>query len=174
MSKNYFILIFLIFTAGCASVPTNDIAIETKTAKFVKFSNFKTYTWLWSATVINDSKGQWAPPAFDVDAEIKFLLNREMRSRGLTENTGAPDLVVAFAAGVNLDELGLNFPPDITIDIPVNTQHGRLVIVLIKKSSDQVIWVGVADAGLQDNADVNIAKARLDYAVTQMLKKLPK
>ncbi len=174
MNKIYFILIFLIFTAGCTSVPTNDIAVETKTAHFVDFSDYKTYAWLGAAAVFNDPNGQWVPPTFNVDSEIRFLLNREMRARGLTESTEAPDLVVTFAAGINMDELGLNFGPETTVGMPVNKHHGRLVIVLIDKNSDQVIWVGVADSGLQNNADVNVAKVRLDYAVTQMMKKLPK
>jgi hypothetical protein len=44
----------------------------------------------------------------------------------------------------------------------------------VDSESGLVIWVGVATAEIQESPDTQTVKTRLDYAVTQMLKKLPK
>ena len=41
-------------------------------------------------------------------------------------------------------------------------------------ASNQAVWVGGAVANLSEEPTVELAKQRLDYAVTQMFKKLPR
>ena len=62
------------------------------------FSGYQTYAWLVSAEIVNDAHGNWEPPGFDADAELRFLINRELRNKGLQEVTTRPDLFIAFAA----------------------------------------------------------------------------
>lgn len=176
MNKNYKFLCFIlsVFIAGCASVPTADIKVDAEADPKANFSGFKTYTWLGSAAIVNDSMGQWEPPPLDADAEIKYLLNRELRDRGMSENSAAPDLIVAFAAGIDMDALGFKLNPETDINMLKNVPKGGLVVILVDNRSGFIVWVGIAKADIQQNADVTIVKARLDYAVRQMMKKLPK
>ena len=60
------------------------------------------------------------------------------------------------------------------MDVVKNVPQGGIVTVLIDSQSGFVIWVGVATREVQENPDAKTAKARLDYAVTQMFKRLPK
>jgi hypothetical protein len=176
MNKNYvlpFVMVFMLLS-GCASVPTKDIQVDAQANPKANFSGYKTYAWLGSAAIVNDAYGQWEPPGFDADTEIKYLMDRELRKRGMLEKSVDPDLIVAFAAGINMDALGLKVDPETKMDMLANVPQGALVIVLLDRASGFVIWVGVATAEILESPDTLTVKARLDYAVTQLLKKLPK
>ena len=164
----------LIFAFGCASVPTKDIKIDAQSDPKANFSGYKTYAWLGAAAIVNDPYGQWEPPQFDADAEIKFLIDRELRKRGMTQDTVNPDLIVAFAAGIDMEALGLKTNPNTQSNMLNNVPQGGLAVVLADSQTGFAIWVGTAVAELQENPDTNTVKARLDYAVTRMFKKLPK
>ena len=176
MSKNHIFLIFtiMLLVTGCSSVSTNDIEVDATADPKVNFNGYRSYAWLGSAAIVNDAYGQWESPAFDADVEIKFLLNRELRARGMTEDTATPDLVVAFAAGIDMDALSIKTDPETKTDILANIPQGGLIVVLVDRNTGFVVWTGVATAEVQKNANANTMKARLDYAVTKMMKKLPR
>ena len=164
----------IMFVAGCTSVPTKDINIDVQADSKANLSGYKSYTWLGSAAIINDPSGQWEPPGFDADAEIVYLLDRELRARGKSESSTAPDMIVAFAAGIDMAALDLKMDPETKIDKLENVPQGGLVVILVDSSTGFVVWVGIATAEIQDNIDAATVKARLDYAVTQMMRQLPK
>lgn len=174
MNKNYLFLIMVMFVVGCTSVPTKDINIDVQADSKANLSGYKSYAWLGSAAIVNDSSGQWEPPGFDADAEIKYLLDRELRARGKSESSTAPDMIVAFAAGIDMDALDLKMDPETKIDKLENVPQGGLVVVLVDSSTGFVVWIGIATAEIQDNVEAATVKARLDYAVTQMMRQLPK
>ncbi len=176
MNKKVILLWFVVilFMAGCASVPTKDIKVDAQADPKANFSGYKTYAWLGAAAIVNDPYGQWEPPPFDADAEIIFLIDRELRKRGMSENTTDPDLIVAFAAGIDMDALGLKVDPETKKNLLDNVPQGGLAVVLADSETGFVIWVGIATAEIQENPDKATVKARLDYAVKQMFKKLPK
>jgi hypothetical protein len=167
-------LLALTLFAGCSSVPVKDIQVEAQTDPKANISGYKTYAWLGAAAIVYDEQGQWEPPSFDADAEIKYLIDRELRKRGLTENSGAPDLIVAFAAGIDMDALGLRVNPETKIEVVENVPQGGLMVALADSETGFLIWAGVASADIQARPDMETAKARLDYAVTKMFKQLPK
>ncbi len=167
-------IIVILFMAGCASVPTKDIKVDAQIDPKANFSGYKTYAWLGAAAIVNDPYGQWEPPQFDADAEIIFLIDRELRKRGMSENTTDPDLIVAFAAGIDMDALGLKVDPETKKDLLENVPQGGLAVVLADSETGIAIWVGIATAEIQENPDNATVKARLDYAVTRMFKKLPR
>jgi hypothetical protein len=91
----------------------------------------------------------------------------------MSESSADPDMSVAFAAGIDMDALGLKEDPDTKMDMLANVPQGGLVVVLVDNDSGFVIWVGLATAEVQQKPHAPTAKARLDYAVTQLLKKMP-
>jgi hypothetical protein len=176
MNRTYLSILFilLVLVIGCATVPTKDIQIDAQADPKANFSGYQTYAWLGAAAIVNDPRGQWEPPSFDADTEIMFLIDSELRKRGMSETTTDPDLVVAYAAGIDMEALGLKVDPKTKMDVVKNVPQGGIVTVLIDSQSGFVIWVGVATGEVRDNPDAKTAKARLDYAVTQMFKRLPK
>ncbi|UCD53189.1 MAG: DUF4136 domain-containing protein [Phycisphaerales bacterium] len=167
-------LLSVMLAAGCSSVPTKDIEFDVEADPKASFSGYKTYAWLGSAAILNDTFGQWEPPAFDADLEVKYLIDRELRKRGMWQRSMNPDVIVAFAAGIDMDVLELTVDPESNMETLANVPRGGLAIVLVDSQTGFVIWVGVARANVQRQPDAETAKARLDYAVTQLLRKLPK
>jgi hypothetical protein len=167
-------LLTLMLLAGCNSVPTKDMSFDTQADPKASFSGYKTYSWLGSAAILNDMHGQWEPPNFDADAEVKYLIDRELRKRGMSENSYSPDLIVAFAAGIDMDVLELKLDPDGHIQSLTNVPRGGLAIGLVDAQTGFVIWMGVAGADVQKQPDTKTAKARLDYAVTRLFRELPR
>ena len=174
MKNNLFIAFALIvFVSGCASV-TKDIRVETEANPKTNFSGYASYSWLGSAAILYDPEGKWEPPQFNADAEIKFLIDRELRARGMTESSASPDLVVAYAAGIDMDTLKVEIDPESSLETLTNVPMGALIIALVDANTGVAIWAGVATAEIQDNPDHEVIKKRLDYAVSSMFKRLPK
>ena len=176
MNRNFALLFAaaVMLLSSCASIPTKDIAVDAQADPKANFSGYKTYAWLGAAAIINDPYGQWEPPTIDADAEIKYLIDRELRKRGMSQNSANPDLIVAFAAGINMDALELKVDPEAKIMTLENVPRGGLLIALVDSESGFVIWMGVVTADVLERPDAKTVKARLDYAVTQLFQKLPK
>jgi hypothetical protein len=174
MNKIHVLGLFIaVLLAGCASVPTQDIKVKAVADPKAQFSGYKSYAWLGAAAIVNDAFGRWEPPGFDADAEIKFLIDRELRTIGMSQNSIDPDLIVAFAAGINMDALGLKMDPKTKKESLVNVPRGGLMIALVDNDTRFVIWMGVATGELQKELDASTVRARLDYAVTEIFRKLP-
>jgi hypothetical protein len=167
-------LSLILLLGGCATVQTQDISIDAQADPKANFSGYKTYDWLGAAAIVNDAYGRWEPPQFDADAEITFLIDRELRKRGMSQRSVSPDMVVAYAAGIDMDALQLQANATTLKDMVENAPQGGLVVVLIDQVSGLVIWVGTATADIQEDPDTTTVKARLNYAVSKMFKKLPK
>lgn len=165
---------FFVLTTACASTPTKDIKITAEVDPKANFSGYKSYAWLGSARIIQDEDGVWEPPKFDADAELKFLINDEMRNRGIEEVVTRPDMLVAFALGVDMDTLKLKKNPETKIKTLENVPQGALVVILVDTDTGYVIWAGEAEAEVQKDATEEVVKARLKYVVKEMFKLIPK
>jgi hypothetical protein len=173
MKKRYLAVVVLLL-AGCSSVPTKDIQFDAEADPKANFSGYKTYAWLGSAAVLSDPFGQWESPAFDADAEVKYLIDREMRKRGMSENSRKPDVIVAFAVGIDMETLGLKVDPETKIETLANVPRGGFVIALYDRKTGFVIWAGIATGDIQEQLDSKAVRARLDYAVTRLMRMVPK
>jgi hypothetical protein len=160
--------------AGCSSVPTKDIQIETQANPKTNFDGYTTYAWLGSAAILRDPSGQWEPPEFDADTEIRHLIDRELRKRGMSETTDNPDMMVTFAVGVDMEAQEIKVDPKTEMEVLEDVSAGGLLVIFIDPSSGFVTWAGAATAKLLEQPDTEMSKARLDYVVTKMLKDLPK
>ena len=174
MKKYLFALITsLLLLTGCATSVTKDIMVETDVDPKANLSGYSSYAWLGAAAIVFDEKGQWEQPQFDADAEIKFLIDRELREHGMTEDSVNPDLIVAYAAGIDMDSMEMKKDPETDLEVLKNVPVGALSVILIDAGSGLAIWAGVATADIQEDATPESTKKRLDYAVSEMLSKLP-
>ena len=92
--------------------------------------------------------------------------------KGIYSAYEQPDLAVAFVLGVDMDALELQVDPATGDDILENIPQGALVTVLIDVETGYVVWVGVAKANIIEGASAELARERLDYAVSEMFKLL--
>lgn len=167
------VLVLVGLMAGCANIPKDDIQIDAEADPKVNFSGYKTYAWLGSVGIVNDPQGQWEPPQFDADAEIVFLINEALRKRGMSEVNDKPDMLVAYALGLDMASLNLKHNPETNITTLENVPQTALIVTLIDPETEFVTWAGIATAEFK-NADPETAKRRIQYVITTMFKKLPK
>jgi len=165
------LLPFLIL--GCANSLTSDISIETEANPKVDFKGYKTYSWIGTAAIVNDPEGRWAPPAFDADAEITFLINRELHARGMVETQVDPDMLVFYGAGIDMQSMEIKIDPNTDLEQMVNVPKGALTVLLIDAASELAIWGGAAIAEVKQDPDLEVIRKRLAYAIEKMFARLP-
>lgn len=167
-------LLGLAMLAGCTTVPVEDIEVAVKADPMAHFGGYHSYTWLGAMGTLYDSDEKWVPPAFDAGTEIKRLIDRELCKRGLSQTNAGADVVVAFTAALDMDALDVQVNPESNLKISETIPQAGLIVTLTDSQTGYLIWIGAADAKAKAHPDTKIAKARLDYAVTQIFKKLPK
>ena len=172
MKKIYatFVALLFLFITGCASTLTQDIEVDAEADPKANLAGYKTYAWLGSAAILHDPRGKWEPPAFDADAEVKFLIDRELRNRGIKEVGVNPDLIVGFAAGIDMEALELVENKESKLQVLENVPKGALIVVLIDGATGIPVWAGAAQGNVQQEISSDDVRKRLDYAVTQMFK----
>ena len=124
--------------------------------------------------VLNDPEGKWQPPKMNIAEDIKFLIDRELRKRGIYNNAENPDLAVAFFMGVDMEAMELKTDPKSKQEMLTNVPEAALVVALIDPYTGYWVWLGESEGELQKNPTDEVIRKRLDYAVTEMFKKLPK
>ncbi len=165
--KHLFLLLSALLIASCVTL-TNDIEVKTQASPNADFSAYKTYAWAGSAQIVFDPIGQWEQPTLDTDEEVKFNINRELRSRGLFEVTSDPDLLVAFAAGIDMTTLELKEDPKAQKPVLTNTPKAALVVALIDASTGYTVWLGYAEGRVQKQQSIENIQKRIDYAIRKM------
>jgi len=136
----------MLLVAGCASSVTKDIMVEAEIDPKTNFTGYASYTWRGSAAIVFDDKGQWEPPQFDADAEVQFLIDRELRKRGMSEDSALPDMIVAYAAGIDMDSMDIKKDPGETRPLDAE-QPKRLqkMIAIFERYAEEKGIVPVAD-----------------------------
>jgi hypothetical protein len=159
----------ILLTSSCATI-TSDIEIETHDNPSVDYNRYKTYAWAGSAQIVFDPVGQWEQPTLDTDEEVKFVINRELRGHGLTQVDHMPDLLVAYAAGIETTALELEQDPEQGKDVLMNIPKSALLVALLDAQTGYIIWLGYAEGETQLKRDMESIKARIDYAVTEIFR----
>ena len=93
----------------------------------------------------------------------------------MVEDSVDPDLLVTFAAGIDMENMDLDIDEDGDLKETLsNVPVGALTIILVDANTSVVIWAGIATAEIQQSPDQEVIKKRLEYAVSTMFKHLPK
>jgi len=161
--------IAIIASSGCTTL-TSDINIETHDNPEINYDAYNTYAWAGSAQIVFDPVGQWEQPTLDTDEEVRFVINRELRKRGINQVDKNPDLLVGFAAGVDTTAMELKEDPKSQDQILTNIPKASLVIALIDAHTGYVVWLGYATANAQPQQTIENIRARIDYAVSEIFK----
>ncbi|TLU67731.1 DUF4136 domain-containing protein [Thalassotalea litorea] len=167
------IAVVVLTLSACSSV-NDDIEIMSDVDPKVDFIGYDTFAWMGSAVVAFDEQGQWEPPGFDADKEVKFYIDRELRAREMNEDSYNPDMLVTYVAGVDMDNIEEINAKDSTLPSLSNVPKAALVIVFFDAQTGQPIWYGAAEGEVQENQSVMDTKERLDYAVSKIMDEFPK
>lgn len=156
---------------GCAHQATKDIQIMVKIDPKANMAGYKTYAWAGGLGALNDPDHVWTPAEFDVDAEVRFQVDKELRDRGMTATQDKPDLSVMYLMIVDTDkqaaELRQKYGPQADIS---GLSEAALVIGLVDTDTGFVVWLGAARAPAHPFGDDETAKLRIKTAVANMFK----
>ena len=170
---NYlFMFTLFAFFLSCSAV-YKDIKVEAEKAPHRDLANYKTYIWGGSAQLVLDENGQWASPQMDVNAELRYLVDTELRKKGFTQVGENPELILVATVGVNMDAVKMKKDQDTNINILKNVPQSALIIVMLDAESRDPIWVGMATGEAKTEGTDQEKKKRLEYAVKEILEKLP-
>ena len=167
-------LAFILLLSACTTTPTSDISVDADADPKASFSGFKSYSWLAAAEILHDPEGQWEPRNVDLDAEVRFIINSELRKRGMAEVASNPDMLIAYAAGIDMASLGLKENPETREKLLTNISKAALVVAFVDADTGYVIWIGEAVGEVQQQADEATVRARIEYAISEMFRLLPK
>jgi hypothetical protein len=152
---------------------TSDIKVDTEGNPKIDLGGYKTYSWVGSAAILHDPDGRWEPPNFDADAEIMFLIDRELRARGKSETRVDPDMLVFYGAGIDMENVDFKIDPETDMEEMTNVPRGALLVVLVDTETEIALWGGVATAEIKQDPDPEVIRKRLEYAVKTMFKRFP-
>jgi len=155
------------------SSSNSDIKFETDMDPKANFKGYKSYMWMGSASIMNDPERQWVAPGFDANAEIKLLIDNQLRSKGMSETSQNPDVMIGYALGINMANIEYKENPEKSFKTLEAAPKGALIILMVDAQTGVVIWASSAKADIQGNTG-DTAKQRLGYAVKSMLGSLPK
>lgn len=161
------IAIHPLLISSCATL-TSDINVETHVDPAVNFDNYKSYAWVGSSKVVFDPIGQWKQPTLDTEEEVKSNINRELHDKGLIEVHNDPDLLVAFAAGIDMTYLELIEDPEAEEKVLTNVPKSALVVALIDADTGYTVWLGFAVGDVQQQQTIENIRARIEYAVSEI------
>ncbi|MHC4216921.1 MAG: DUF4136 domain-containing protein [Planctomycetota bacterium] len=164
-------MIAAVALSGC-STQFKDITVETVADPQVDLKGYATYAWAAAAAVIRDPNREWTPVDLDVGAEITFLVDRELREKGYVEVAGSPDMLAIYAVGVDMMSLNVEFDEEHVARFE-EVPKGGVAIVLADAETRRTIWIGAAVAELLEEPDRELAKQRLDHAISKMFKGFP-
>jgi len=165
------LLVFSLLTA-CSTVSTQDIKVETQSAPKANLVAYHSYVWVGALGVLNDPQEKWQPTEVDLAGDIKYLIDRELRKNEIFGVKEGADLGVAYFLGVDMDTMQLKENPETKKSILENVPKGALLVTLVDMETGYVIWMGVAQADIAKTFQAEVARERLDYAISKMFKNL--
>jgi hypothetical protein len=172
--------------AGCATAP--DVRVEFD--KSADFSQYKTFAFV---NPLGTDRGGYQSI---VSQHLKAATQREMEARGMTLDSGAPQLLVNFNAELN-EKMRVTSTPTATMGVgmgrgyygyrggvyaawPMYTdqttvtayKEGTLNIDVVDAARKQLVWEGVVSGSVTQKTTDNLQSA-IDVAVAAAFAKFP-
>jgi hypothetical protein len=169
-------LAFALSLSACATDKGAEIKVKTLVDPKSNLSGYKSYAWAEQDNALKDPNQAWVPLNFDINQELQFLTDKELRDRGLefAAETAEPDLYASFLVVVNMESQAEALKKRYGEDADLKNLHeGGLVIALIDPQTDRAVWAGTATAQLDPKRTDAEAKALLAEAVHKIFDTFP-
>ena len=159
---------------SCSSASTADIQIHSAVDSKANIAGYKSFAWAGSGALLHDRTGAWVPKDADAQSEVEFLVDKNLRARGLTVVQDKPDLFVSLLIVADVrevQEIKEKRGEGISSFDPVG--QGALVVELIDAETGKTVWLGGAEGEVRNSRSVEESKQRLAYAVDKLFAQLP-
>lgn len=168
MKPIYLALSGLLALSACASAGQGIKAATIVDAK-TNLAGYKTYAWLSSAEVLKDPNGAWVPVGFDVDKEVRWLIDNQLRDKKMSFAAESPDAYVMYILGVDMNTQAEKIKEVFGEEADLkNLTAGALVIALVDAQTGRAIWAGKAVAQTNVKLSDQQVRARLAAAVQKI------
>ncbi len=174
MKKIVAVVLGLLAIASCATVKTSDIEFWSEANPKANIKAYKSYAWIGDIAIVRDPGRELAGTGFNPQTEMKFLVDRELRESGFTENAAAPDLLIAAALGIDMASMELVKDSETNMERLKNVPKGGIALILVDAKTKTIVWLGHATADVQEVRDANLSRARMDYAVSKLAARIGK
>lgn len=163
-----------LLTVAC-STTGSDIKAESVVDPKVDLAGYTSVAWLAAGQALSDPNGEWVRRGFDIDSEVRFQIEKQLRDRGLSIVTRDPDAYLAYLLLVNMDasEEQIQNIFGESADL-TNLKAGALVVALVDPVTVRAIWAGAATAQPRGDASDEESKARLAVAIKKIFAGYPK
>jgi hypothetical protein len=162
---------------GCATDKGAGIKVKTIVDPKASLSGYHSYAWSDQDAALKDPEHAWVPVNFDINQELQFLTDQELRQRGMqfASETAEPDLYASFLVVVNMDAQAdaIRKRYGEAADLK-NLHEGGLVIALIDPRTEQPVWAGTATGQVKMNRTDAQAKELLGEAVHKIFETFPR
>jgi hypothetical protein len=166
----------VLMLSACATDKGAEIKVKTLVDPKSNLSGYKTYAWAEQDNAIKDPNQAWVPLNFDINQELQFLTDQELRGRGLqfAAETAEPDLYASFLVVVNMESQAeaLKKRYGEAADLK-NLHEGGLVVALIDPATERAVWAGTATAQVNPKRTDAEAKQLLTDAVHKIFETFP-
>jgi hypothetical protein len=140
--------------------------INTSYLPGIDFSRYRSYQWVTTKP----------HPVQSVDAEIKSLIDSQLRSRGLTRTDNSPDLTVDYQVAISPKEEWSTFRyNEIETLTPTKTTVyvGTLGVEFSDAARKQVVWNGRITKAVDRDAVTGKKQKNLEKSVQRLLRDFP-
>jgi predicted small secreted protein len=162
--------------AACATDKGAGIKVKTLVDPKANISGYKSYAWAEQDNALKDPNQAWVPLNFDINQELQFLTDQELRQRGFqfAAENAEPDLYASFLVVVNMEAQAEAIKKRYgeTADLK-NLHEGGLVIALIDPETDRAVWAGTATGQVKTDRTDAQAKELLTEAVHKIFETFP-
>jgi hypothetical protein len=163
----------LMVCAACSSL-TQDIEVATLPMNSFSAASHHSYAWAPGIATVSDPARVWSAPSFDVDAELKGSIGRELGRRGLSPASAQPDLLVRYRIGVAIRQVP-SWTSGGGAQAPLDVSAAELVVEIYDGRTSAPLWLGRATAkAAASGRPADEVRARLDHAVAAMFEQMPR
>ncbi len=170
MKKAFLALALGLLAAGCSTLEVNhDFDGQAN------FAQYRSYAWV-------PTPSAHQPASQLVAQRIERAIVDELGAKGLQENAGSPDLLVAYHTGtkdkIQVTDWGYTYGSYYwgwggrSVDV-YQYEEGTLVVDLVDAKTKQLVWRGWATGTVDRTQSPEAIEAKINDAVAQIMKRYP-
>lgn len=172
MSKSIILIISsVLFLSACAQT-TKDITTHTHKHKSYNYKD-KTFQFLKVKTQVNDPDNKLQASGFEFESYIKKTIYEELKKLGLKQSSSQADITVSYGIDVNMAARKFNLFGNAEEGFLTNKPKSALTIIITNKKSHEVLWEAWTNAQYKQR-ETEVAKKRIEYAISELFKEFPK
>ena len=149
---------------------TDDIEVGSSIHKKHRYTG-NTYQWAGADISINDPSGVWNTPDFDYEEYITSAIKEQLRDFGLVESANS-DITFSYDIKLNMSAIKVKSFSGTKEQLVFQRPESTFSIHINHKNTQDLLWSGWTNTEY-NKFNQEISTNRIDYAIREILKKLP-